>query len=240
VSAALESSDRAPGLLLGAGVRIPQDAAIGGNVVIHAGTTLGSGVTVQDGAIVGKPAVLGARSSAPAPEDAAPTTIAEGASVLAGAIVFAGAEIGTGAILGDQSHVRERAVIGEQAVIGRGSAVDNDVAIGARVRIQANCYVTGHSVVEDDVFIGPGVTTTNDHTMARLDPGQPLEAPRLRRACRVGGGAVLCPGIEVGEEAFVAAGAVVTKDVPAHAVVMGVPAREVRRVPDEDLLTPGS
>jgi acetyltransferase-like isoleucine patch superfamily enzyme len=240
VSAALEASDRAPGLLLGAGVRVPDDAAIGGHVVIHAGTALGEGVTVQDGAIIGKPTVLGARSSAPAPEDAAPTTIADGASVLAGAIVFAGAEIGARAIVGDQSHVRERAVLGAETVIGRGSAVDNDVAIGARVRVQANCYVTGHSVVEDDVFIGPGVTTTNDHTMARLEPGQPLEAPHLERACRIGGGAVLCPGIRVGEEAFVAAGAVVTKDVPARAVVMGVPAREVRGVPGEDLLEPGN
>jgi acetyltransferase-like isoleucine patch superfamily enzyme len=58
----------------------------------------------------------------------------------------------------------------------------------------------------------------------------------LRRACRVGGGTVLTPGVEIGEEAFVAAGAVVTRDVPARAVVMGVPAREVREVPDEDLL----
>ena len=59
---------------------------------------------------------------------------------------------------------------------------------------------------------------------------------RLRRACRIGGGAVLCPGVEVGEEAFVAAGAVVVADVPARAVVMGVPARQVREVPDEDLI----
>jgi acetyltransferase-like isoleucine patch superfamily enzyme len=125
-------------------------------------------------------------------------------------------------------------------VIGRSSAIDNDVAIGARVRIQANCYITGHTIVEDDVFVGPGVTTTNDHTMARLEPGPPLDPPRLRRGCRVGGGVVLCPGVEIGEEAFLAAGAVVTKDVPARAVVMGVPAREVRSVPDEDLLAPGS
>jgi UDP-2-acetamido-3-amino-2,3-dideoxy-glucuronate N-acetyltransferase len=59
---------------------------------------------------------------------------------------------------------------------------------------------------------------------------------RLRRACRIGGGAVLCPGVEVGEEAFVAAGAVVVAGVPPRAVVMGVPARQVREVPDEDLI----
>jgi acetyltransferase-like isoleucine patch superfamily enzyme len=78
--------------------------------------------------------------------------------------------------------------------------------------------------------------TTNDDKMARLPPGAPLHGATLRRACRVGGGAVLLPGVEIGEEAFVAAGAVVTSDVPARKVVMGVPARMVRDVPDEDLL----
>ena len=78
--------------------------------------------------------------------------------------------------------------------------------------------------------------TTNDDTMARHGPETPLRGAMLRRACRVGGGAVLTPGVEIGEEAFVAAGAVVTRDVPARAVVMGVPARVVREVGEEDLL----
>jgi acetyltransferase-like isoleucine patch superfamily enzyme len=121
-------------------------------------------------------------------------------------------------------------------VIGRGSVVDNDVSLGARVRVQTNVYLTAFTVVEDDVFIGPGVLTTNDDTMARHPPGAPLRGATLRRACRIGGGAVLTPGVEIGEEAFVAAGALVTSDVPARAVVMGAPARVVRDVPDEDLL----
>jgi len=125
-------------------------------------------------------------------------------------------------------------------VIGRGSVVENDVRVGARVRVQTNVYLTAGTVVEDDAFVGPGVLTTNDHTMARhaaaRDAGSPLRGALLRRACRVGGGAVLTPGVEIGEEAFVAAGAVVTRDVPARAVVMGVPARVVREVPEGDLL----
>ena len=96
--------------------------------------------------------------------------------------------------------------------------------------------MTGLSVVEDEVFIGPGVTTTNDDAMGRHRPDAPLAGATLRRACRVGGGVVLTPGVEIGEEAFVAAGAVVTRDVEPRTVVMGVPARAVRRVPDEDLL----
>ena len=78
--------------------------------------------------------------------------------------------------------------------------------------------------------------TTNDDAMGRHGGRCAAAGRACRRACRVGGGAVLVPGVEVGEEAFVAAGAVVTRDVPPGAVVMGVPARVVREVPDEDLL----
>jgi len=231
----LRPSDRAPGLLLGDGVVLPPTVTIGGNVVIHEGTVIGGEASIQDGAIVGKPLALGVRSTA-SHEPLPPAEIGAGAKICAGAVVVAGAVVGDGAVIGDQSHVRERAVIGEESVVGRGSAVDNDVTVGARVRIQSNCYLTAFSVIEDDVFVAPGVTLLNDDTMGRHGVDHQLRGATLRRACRVGGGAVLVPGVEVGEEAFVAAGAVVTKDVPARAVVMGVPARQVREVADEDLL----
>ena len=150
--------------------------------------------------------------------------------------MVAGARVGAAAVIGDQSHVRERALVGEGSVVGRGSAVDNDVTIGAGVRIQTNCYITAFSTIENDVFVGPGTTLTNDDTMSRHGPEYAIRGATLRRACRVGGGVVLCPGVEIGEEAFIAAGSVVIRDVPARAVVMGVPGREVREVPDEDLI----
>lgn len=231
----LRPSDRAPGLLLGEGVTLPPTAEIGGNVVIHQGTVLGGGVRIQDGAVVGKPLALGPRSVAargPLPA----TEVGSGATVCAGAVVLAGAWIAAGAVVGDQAHVRERAAIGEGTVVGRGSAIDNDVTVGARVRVQTGCYITAYSTVEDDVFLAPGVTLTNDNTMGRHGPGHELRGATLRRACRVGGAAVLLPGVEVGEEAFVAAGSVVVADVAPRAVVMGVPARKVREVPAEDLL----
>jgi acetyltransferase-like isoleucine patch superfamily enzyme len=231
----LRPSKRAPGLLVGDGAELPDDLEIGGNVVVHAGTVVGAGATLQDAVVLGKPLALGKRSTA-AREAPAPAVIGAGATICAGAVVVAGARVGAGAIVGDQAHVRERAQIGEDTVVGRASAVDNDVTIGARVRIQTGCYITAFSTIEDDVFVAPGVTLTNDDTMARHGADQPLQGAVLRRACRVGGGVVLVPGVEVGEEAFVAAGAVVTRDVPPRAVVMGVPARQVREVPEEDLL----
>jgi acetyltransferase-like isoleucine patch superfamily enzyme len=162
--------------------------------------------------------------------------IEEGVTVCCGAVVYAGSRIGAGAIIGDQAQVRERSTIGRQSVVGRGSVVDFGARVGERVLIQTGVYVTGGSLVEDEVFLGPGVFTTNDDTMGRHPPGAPLQGPILRRACRVGGAAVLVPGVEIGEEAFVAAGALVTRDVAPRQVVMGVPARVVREVPDEDLL----
>jgi UDP-2-acetamido-3-amino-2,3-dideoxy-glucuronate N-acetyltransferase len=231
----LRSSERAPGLLVGEGVELPASVEVGGHVVIHDGSVVGEGARLQDGCVVGKPLVLGPHSAA-SREAPPPAIIGARATVCAGAVVVAGARVGAGAVVGDQAHVRERAVIGEGSVVGRGSAIDSDVTVGARVRIQTGCYITAFSKIEDDVFVAPGVTTTNDHSMGRHAPGEPLRGAVLRRACRVGGGAVLVPGIEIGEEAFVAAGTVVTRDVPARAVVMGAPAREVREVPDEDLL----
>jgi UDP-2-acetamido-3-amino-2,3-dideoxy-glucuronate N-acetyltransferase len=231
----LEPSDLAPGLLVGPGVRIGDGVAIGAHVTIHAGTAIGDGCVVEDGAVLGKEPRL-ARTSAAAGRPVAPLVVGERATLCAGCVVFAGASIGDEVIVGDQAYVRERAAIGPGTVVGRGSAIDNDVTIGARVRIQTDVYVTAGTVVEDDVFLGPRATTTNDDTMNRLRDGDGLRPPVLRRACRIGGGAVLVPGVEVGEEAYVAAGAVVTRDVPPRAVVMGVPARAVRDVPERDLL----
>ena len=181
--AALQASDLAPGLLLGADVKIGPDVLIGGNVVIHAGV-----------------------------------------------------EIGAGARVGDHAQIRDGAKVGPGATVGSLSSVDPGVVIGARASVQARCYLSAGTVVEDDAFIGPGVTLANDNTMDRHGPELELQGPLLRRACRVGAGVVVCPAIEIGEEAFVAAGAVVVADVAPRSVVMGVPGRSVRQVPDEDLL----
>jgi acetyltransferase-like isoleucine patch superfamily enzyme len=217
-----------------AGARIGEDVSIGSGVVVHSGTVVGNGCVIEDHAVLGKRPRLARGSSAQGEVGA--LELGERVTVCTGAVVFAGASVAAEAILGDQSYVRERSSIGAGSVIGRGSVVDNDVTVGARVKVQTNVYVTAFTVIEDDVFVGPGATTTNDDTMARHASQTPLRGATLRRACRVGGGAVLTPGVEIGEEAFVAAGAVVTRDVPARAVVMGVPARVVREVGDDDLL----
>jgi acetyltransferase-like isoleucine patch superfamily enzyme len=211
-------------------------ARIAETAVVYPGTVLGEGVVIGDNAVVGKPPTLGARSTASG-EELPPLVVGDGAAVLACAVVFAGSRLGSGVIVGDQACVRERCELGDDVVVGRGSVVENDTSVGARTKIQANAYVTAYSLLEEDVFIAPGVVTTNDNFMGRTEGRHGLRAgPTIRRGARVGGGAVLLPGVEIGEEAFVGAGAVVLQDVPARAVVVGNPARQIRDVPPNELL----
>jgi acetyltransferase-like isoleucine patch superfamily enzyme len=223
--------------LLAPGVSVGEAVQWGAHVVVHGGTVIGAECSIGDHAVLGRGPKLAPDSAAAGAGATGETLELErGVTVGACAVVLAGAHIGAGAIVGDQCFVRERAVVGAGTVVGRGSVIDNDVRVGVRVRIQTNVYLAAGSVVEDDVFLGPGALTSNDDTMGRHEPGGPPAGALLRRACRIGAGAVLTPGVEIGEEAFVAAGAVVTRDVPPRAVVMGVPARVVREVPEEDLL----
>jgi UDP-2-acetamido-3-amino-2,3-dideoxy-glucuronate N-acetyltransferase len=222
--------------VLGDGVRVGAGVTFGSGVVVHAGTVIGDGCVIEDHVVLGKVPKLARTSASAGKAPPPPLVLGERVTICSGAVVFAGATIGDRAIIGDQSYVRERTEIGADSVVGRGTAVDNDVRIGARCKIQTMVYLTAHSLLEDDVFVGPCAMTTNDDTMSRHDRDYQLRGATLRRACRIGGGAVLTPGVEVGEEGFVAAGALVTRDVPARGVVLGVPARVIRDVPDEDLL----
>jgi acetyltransferase-like isoleucine patch superfamily enzyme len=209
------------------------------SAVVYPGTELGEGVVVEANAVVGKQPSLGSRSTA-AREQQRALVIGDGTRILAGAIVFAGSRLGRSVIVGDQACVRERCELGDDVVVGRGSLVENDTTVGARTRIQANAYVTAYSRLEEDVFIAPCVVTTNDNFMGRTARRLELvRGPTIRRGARIGGGAVLLPGIEVGEEAFVGAGAVVLRDVPPRAVVVGNPARQIREVAAEQLLGEG-
>jgi acetyltransferase-like isoleucine patch superfamily enzyme len=206
------------------------------SAIVYPGTVLGEGVKVLENAVVGKQPSLSPRSTARR-EPLPPTVVGDGTIVSSGAIVFAGSEIGARVILGDQSCVRERVRVGDDVVIGRGSLVENDTTIGAMTKIQAEAYVTAYSTLEEHVFIAPCVVTTNDNFMGRTERRHELiKGPTIRRGARVGGGAILCPGVEIGEEAFVGAGAVVTKDVEARMLVVGSPARVLRPVAEDELL----
>ncbi|MGD0997155.1 MAG: DapH/DapD/GlmU-related protein [Thermoleophilia bacterium] len=233
---ALHPSELAHHLLLGANVSIGAGVIFGANVVVHDDTEIGDGCFIQDGVVLGKAPSLSPSSTA-ARGELPPLRLASGCVVSSGAIVYRGVTMGPGCVVGDLASVRERCVLGQRVVVGRGTCVENDTTIGDFTKIQSNAYITAYMTIEDHVFIAPCVQTTNDNFMGRTEKRHGLiRGATIRRGARVGGGVVLCPGIEVGEEAFVAAGAVVTRDAPARKVLMGVPARVVRDVPAEELL----
>jgi acetyltransferase-like isoleucine patch superfamily enzyme len=130
-------------------------------------------------------------------------------------------------MLGHGAWVRDGSVYGEDCTVGSYVVLDRDVHLGSRVSVQSFAYLVSCDV-EDDVFIGPRVTFTNDPTIGAPKP-EGYEYPRIRinRRARIGAGAILLPGVTIGEGATVAAGSVVTRDVPPHARVMGIPARVV-------------
>jgi acetyltransferase-like isoleucine patch superfamily enzyme len=211
-------------------------AEIHPSAIVYPGTLLGEGVQVLEGAVVGKQPSLSPRSTAKR-EPLPPAEIGDGTIVSTGAVVFAGTRIGARVIVGDQACVRERVDVGDDVVVGRGVLIENDTTIGALTKIQADAYITAYSTLEDNVFIAPRVITTNDNFMGRTERRHELiKGPTVRRGARVGGGAILCPGIVVGEEAFVGAGAVVTKDVAPRMLVVGNPARVLRSVSADELL----
>ena len=202
--------------------------------IVYPGTVLGDGCKILDYAVVGKQPTLGPRSTAKQ-EKLSPLKLGAGTIVSTGAIIFAGTTIGARSIIGDQACVRERCDVGDDVVIGRGALVENDTTVGTLAKIQADAYITAYSTLEGGVFIAPRVITTNDNFMGRTEKRHDLrKGPTIRRGARIGAGAVLCPGVEVGEEAFVGAGAVVVGDVPPRVVVVGNPARILREVPSEE------
>ncbi len=231
-----ENFTPAPFCVIDEDVVIGNDVTVGSFVRICAGSVLGDGVYVADGAIVGKRPKLAKGSTAKA--GVLPgVVLGAGCAVGSNAVVMAGSTFGKDCVIADGAGVRERCTIGDNVVVGRNVTVENDTTIGSRTRIQSGAYVTAYVTIEEDVFIAPMVVTTNDNYMGRTEKRlTEMRGCTIRRGARVGGGAHILPGIEIGEDAFVATASIVTRDVPAHTLVMGTPARAVKSVPEEELL----
>jgi acetyltransferase-like isoleucine patch superfamily enzyme len=218
-----------------AGARIGAGCTIGNNAVIRAGTVLGQGVVVGDNAVLGRQPRPSPTSTVQIQDPLPGLVVGDECNIGAGAVVYAGTTIGRQTMIADQAFVRERCAIGDYVIVGRGVTVENETIIGDYVKIQTGAYVTAYMTVEDHVFIAPGVYTTNDNYMGRTEERFKFrKGPTIRFGARVGANTTLLPGIEIGREAFVAAGAVVTHDVPPATLVMGVPARPVRSVPERE------
>lgn len=228
--------EQGQGCIIEPGAKWGQGVRLGHRVIIHRDVVLEDGVVVGDGAILGREPSR-AKTSTLTGGDLSPLVVGRGTQIGAYAILYAGTRIGAECFIADGAQIRERCVIGTRVIVGRGSTIENDTEVGDYTKLQTAVYLTAKSIVEDHVFLAPMVTTTNDPYVARTEARHAaIRGPRIRRAARIGGGAILLPGVEIGMEALVAAGAVVTRDVPPYQVVMGVPARVVRSTPAEQWL----
>lgn len=219
------------------GVKLAVGVSLGHNVVVYPGTIIGGGVRVGDNAVLGRPPRPARTSTARARDDLPPLEIDAGSTIGAGTVIYAGTRIGRDCLIADQAFVREGCVIGEAVIVGRGVTVENETTIGPNTKIQSQAYITAWTTIEDHVFIAPCVVTTNDNYMGRTQARfKYRQGPHIKRGARVGANAILLPGVTVGREAFVAAGALVTRDVPDAVLVMGTPARVVRQVPEDEFV----
>jgi UDP-2-acetamido-3-amino-2,3-dideoxy-glucuronate N-acetyltransferase len=151
----------------------------------------------------------------------------EGVYIHESAHVSAGATIGSGTKIWINSQVREKAVIGKDCVIGKDTYIDTEVRIGDRVKVQNGVSLYHGVVLEDDVFIGPNATFTNDHVPRAFNAEWKVSGTLVRKGASIGANATIICGHSIGEFALVGAGSVVTKDVQAHALVVGNPARVI-------------
>lgn len=220
------------------GAVIGEDCVIGHHVVIHSGSRIGYGVRIDDHAVIGKIPLSARRSKTTrAGRKLGPTVIGDNSLIGTGAIIYAGASIGTGVLVADTASVREEVVIGDFTIIGRNATIENRVSIGARCKIEADVYICAYSEIGDDCFIAPCAATSNDTYTGRWkERTRYYKGVTVKNGGRIAVNATILPGRVIGPDGMVAAGAVVTRDVPGGVVVAGNPARTLRDVPENQLL----
>ncbi len=186
---------------------------------------------IGEGAQVFEPVTLGFPSRERIDQSDYPgTVIGKNAVLRSGTIIYCDVQIGDGFQCGHNVLIRERTLIGDGSAIGSSTVIEGSCTIGDRARIQSLVYIPTNTTIGSGVFIGPNAVFTND----RYPPtGKPsLIGPSLGDNSVIGANVTLLPGVRVGEGAAVAAGAVVTRDVPAGMLAIGVPAR-LRSLPGE-------
>lgn len=156
----------------------------------------------------------------------------DGVNLRAGTIVYDDVVMGDDVQTGHYVLIRENTTIGSHVTIGTQTVIDGNVTIGNFVSIQTQCYIPTHTTIGNHVFIGPGATLTNDQYPLKMRDQYKPVGPIIEDNVTIGARVVVCPGVRIGSGSFIAAGSVVTKDVPPKSMVMGVPGR-VKPLPEK-------
>lgn len=212
---------------------IRRGAKLGRGVVIHPfvvigeGVTLGDGVEVYPGAVIGKEP-KGAGATARIPQFERKVSVGENTSIGPHAVIFYDVEVGRHTLIGDGASIREQCRVGDFCIISRYVTLNYNATIGNRTKIMDLTHITGNCRVGNDVFISIHVSTTNDNKIGKEGyDKERIIGPEVGDGALIGAGASLLACVRIGLEAVVGSGSVVTKEVPDHALVIGVPARQV-------------
>lgn len=216
-------------VVVGDDVELGDGVILHPNVVIAPGVVIESGVEVFPGAFIGKEP-KGAGATARLPTFRRSVRIGKNCSIGPNAVVFYDVEIGEGTLLGDGASIREQGRIGSRCIISRYVTLNYNVRVGDRTKVMDLTHLTGNCVVGNDVFVSIHVSTVNDNALGGEGyDAERIIGPTLEDGCAIGANAVLLPKVRIGAGAVVAAGAVVTSDVPPGDRVFGIPARSRSR-----------
>lgn len=217
----------APRVSIGAG------SQIGSGSCIYPGTRLGRDVVVLENSVLGRPTLLPAANETVKrvlPDDIPPLEVGAGSVIGASVVLYRGSRLGERCIICDLASIREECVLEDDVLLGRSVMVQVNTRIGARTKIMDSCHLPGDMIIDSDVFLSTHVCGASENSLGRADMTGDWSGPRIRSRAYVGANATLLPGVEIGEDAVVGAGSVVTRSVDSATLVMGVPARFVRAI----------
>lgn len=214
-----------PSANIGRDCKVGENVIIHHNVVIYPGTIIGDGTEIFDGAVIGRPPKGAGNLVHKIEKSFEPVEIGQNCVIGSNAVIYASNKIGNNVLIGDGASLREGGVIGNNVVFSRLCTTNHHVTIKDDAKILDTTHITSRTVIEEEVFVGTGVNTTNDNrmTIKGTEVGD-ANIIVLKKGCKIGSGATLLPNVKVGENAIVGAGSVVTKDVPDGVTVMGIPA----------------
>lgn len=219
------------------GVEIGKGCRIGHNVIIYEDSRIGDYVRIDDNTIIGKKPMVSPRSIFVEQDELEASVIGDNCLIGANVTIYAQCNMGNNNLVADLATVRENVTIGDYNIIGRGVAIENFTKIGNKNKFETNVYITAYSEVEDYCFVAPCVATSNDNYMARdKERYDHFKGVTIKTGGRIGVNSTILPGKKIMEDGTVAAGSVVTKDIPKDELWLGSPAKKLRKVDEKQLL----